>query len=171
MVAALVALLLTQEPDLFGDPSAPAEDVPPLPPSRPEPPAPIPPPDGPVPDGVPKGEDPPPLKPHVPRPPDEVRRDLLAERLHLIEGRPSIAVPTVLSTLSGVAMIFGAVLSIVGLPPLLRGDVRATFYIGAPLTFVGLAGFGFGLVWLRERLLEQEPYDDRIEEIEKELGW
>lgn len=166
MGAALVALLLTQDFELVPEE---APETPP--PARDETPLVIPPPDGPVPDGVPKGEDAPPLKPHVPLPQDEQRRALLVERQHLLDSRPSYVPPIALSVVGGVSTIFGAGLLGMGVPRAIHGQVVETFIIGLPMTLLGLAAFGFGLVWVRERVLDREPYDERIHEIERELFW
>ena len=170
MAAALVALLLAQEPDLFG--GDPPPDSTPLPPKKGEDaPLVIPPADGPVPDGVPKGEDAPPLKPPVARPKDQHRALLQIERQHLLDDRPSYVVPTLVTTAGGLALVIGAALSLIGLAAALADDVQPTFVVGTVLGFVGLGGLVFGLIWEREVSLDREPFNARIEEIDQELGW
>ena len=170
MGAVLVALLLAQEPDLFGDEEpAPVPESPP--PRQPDTPLVIPPADGPVPDGVPKAEEPAPLKPHVPRPKDEERAALQAERQHLLDTRPSFTVPTVVTTLGGVGFVLGGTVALVGLDQAVRSRVDVSFALGAALGFVGLAAFVFGLVWERETALAREAFDERIDVIDQELNW
>ena len=171
VAAALVALLLAQEHDLFGEEAPPADAPPPTRPKHDDAPLVIPPPDGPVPDGVPKGVDAVPLKAPAHRPKDEERALLLVERQHLLDARPGFLVPTTVTTLGGLALVFGVTLTLLGLAAALRNEVQAPFAAGAALGFVGLGGFIFGLVWEREVTLAREPFNERIEAIDQELGW
>jgi hypothetical protein len=84
---------------------------------------------------------------------------------------PGYALPTVVTTVGGIALVIGGALGIVGLAGALRDRPDTVFMIGAPLGILGLAAFVFGLVWERERYLQREPFNERIEEIDKELGW
>jgi hypothetical protein len=124
-----------------------------------------------VPDGVPKGVDAPPLVQPKPRPRDEHRHELQVERQRLLDTMPSFVLPTVVTTGGGLALVIGGALGIVGLAGALRDRPDTVFLIGAPLGIIGLAAFVFGLVWERERYLQREPFTERIEEIERELGW
>lgn len=173
MAAALVALLLAQEPDLLGgdEPWTPPDTGEAPPRKGDDAPLVIPPPDGPVPDGVPKGEDALPLKPPAARPKDQHRALLQIERQHLLDGRPSFVVPTVVTALGGLGLVIGAALSLIGLSAALRDDVQPSFVLGTVLGFIGLGGLVFGLIWEREVSLDREPFNERIEEIEQELGW
>ena len=178
MAAVVVALLLAQDieiPDLFGPPDEPPAVPAPTPkPAVPPAPLVIPPADGPVPDGVPT--------PNVAAPvvrkkaaPDRTREVLLEERLQLLRELPSFTPPTIATTLGGLALIIGGTLTAVGATYAFSDRAadkdKALFYLGAPLGVLGLAGLVFGLIWERERWLNREPYVDRIDAIERELGW
>ncbi|MBL8954926.1 MAG: hypothetical protein JNK82_29385 [Myxococcaceae bacterium] len=175
MTAVLVALVLAQSTDLFGgDGDAPAVvEPPPVVTPKPKDDAPLvrPPPDGEVPDGVPKGEDPSPLAPPKPRPMDFERRELALERQRLLDAMPSYVPPALLATGGGLLLIAGVSFLATGLDAALKGQPGPDFWFGAPSTLVGLAAFVFGFMWGRERSLDREPFEARIEEIEKELGW
>jgi hypothetical protein len=174
MMAVLVALALAQSTDLFGDgDEPPVVEPPPVTTPKPKDDAPlvIPPADGEVPEGVPKGEDPAPLKPPKPRPLDFERRELALERQRLLDTIPSYVPPALLATGGALVLIAGITFLAVGLDGALRGRPGADFWVGAPATLVGLASFVFGFMWGRERSLDREPFEERIEEIEKELGW
>ncbi len=173
MSAVLVALVLAQSTDLLGggDEPPPVEQPPPS--KRPKDDAPlvIPPPDGPVPDGVPKGEDAPPLKARPSLPLDLHRRELVIERQKLIDTMPSYVPPALLVTGGGLALLTGITFLATGLEAALQGHPGPDFIVGASGTLVGLAAFVFGFIWGRERSLDREPFEERIEEIEQELGW
>lgn len=179
MGAVLVALLLQQAPDLFGDdpfdsgPAPNSPDSPPQPrPRQDDGPLVIPPPDGPVPDGVPKGEHAAPLKPPpIARGRDEWRIQLAAERQKLLDDMPKYGVPVAVTAIGGVAFLFGGAFALLGLPAALRGKFEPTFSIGAPMGVIGLGALVFGLIWVRERWLDRDPFWERIHEIETELGW
>jgi len=174
--ALLVALVLSQSTDLFGgesDEPPPPEPVKPgtTPGTKPVAPLMIPAPDGPVPDGVPKGEDPPPLVPPKPRLPDLERKALTLERQRLLDTMPSFVAPALLGTGGGLVLLAGIPLFATGLEAAFKGRVQPDFVAGVSMTLVGLAAFVFGFMWGHERSLDREPFEDRIEEIEKELGW
>jgi hypothetical protein len=54
--------------------------------------------------------------------------------------------------------------------PLMRND-PAVLWAALPTAIVGLAGIVIGLMLMRERSLSREAYDERIAQIDQELGW
>ena len=107
----------------------------------------------------------------IQRLPDFDRRELTMERQRLLDTLPSYVPPALLATGGGLVLIAGISFLATGLEAAVNGRVGPDFLAGASLSLPGIAAFVFGFMWSRERSLDREQFEDRIEEIEKELGW